>query len=314
VDFIKGILLATLFSLVINFGVILFVYRSEVLQTTNGASQLVDEVVGGGREGEGEEKTIKKAGQKEEGEGQKEVSTDIVMVTETTTTTTSSVTTSSSTSSLPPLTVESSTSSSSSPIPLKRKVIFGILAVLPILLISADSFMGLPWTVTLVGCLLMVTDGDEPDYVLQRVDAQLLLFFSALFVCVAGFDETGIPALVWKAAANAGVGVASLSGSFSFMLLVVIGSNTVSNVPLVLLMAQSVSTGLDVRLTWLMLAFVSTVAGNLTLMGSVANLIVAEKCKDTQYPLTFLEHLKVGVPSTLLVCLIGVPLVWVCAK
>jgi Na+/H+ antiporter NhaD/arsenite permease-like protein len=243
------------------------------------------------------------------------------MVTETTTTTSSSVTTSSSSSassSLPLSTVESSTtttsSSSSSPIPLKRKIIFCILAVLPILLISADSFMGLPWTVTLVGCLLMVTDGDEPDYVLQRVDAQLLLFFSALFVCVAGFDETGIPALVWKAAANAGVGVGSLSGAFSFMLLVVIGSNTVSNVPLVLLMAQSVSTGLDVRLTWLMLAFISTVAGNLTLMGSVANLIVAEKCKDTHYPLTFLEHLKVGVPSTLLVCLIGVPLVWVCAK
>jgi hypothetical protein len=157
VDFIKGILIATLFSLVINFAVIVFVYRSEVLQTTSGASQLVDEVVGGGREGEGEEKTKTITGQKEEVvEGQKEESIDIVMVSETTTTTSSSVTTSSSSaSSLPLSTVESSTttttssSSSSSSIPLKRKIIFGILAVLPILLISADSFMGLPWTVTL---------------------------------------------------------------------------------------------------------------------------------------------------------------------
>ena len=167
---------------------------------------------------------------------------------------------------------------------------------------------------TLVGCLLLVTDGDEPDFVLARVDAQLLLFFSALFVCVAGFDATGLPSIVWKAADNAGVGLRSLSGAFGFMILVVIGSNTVSNVPLVLLMAPTVSSGLDVRLTWLMLAFVSTVAGNLTLMGSVANLIVAEKCKDTLYPLTFSEHIKVGLPSTLLSCLIGVPLVWICSK
>jgi len=305
VDFIKGITIATIMGLIINFAVIVFVYRSEVLiMSSTSPTQLVEEGEGGKGEADA---------------GQITVSSE------------SSSSSPSSSSSLsppppPPPPTSSSSSSSSPPPPLvtnppplstasiKRKVIFFILALLPILLISADSFIGLPWTVTLIGCLLLVTDGDEPDFVLQRVDAHLLLFFSALFVSVAGFDATGVPSIVWQAAANAGVGLRSISGAFGFMLLVVIGSNTVSNVPLVLLMAPTVSTGLDVKLTWLMLAFVSTVAGNLTLMGSVANLIVAEKCKDTSYPLTFQEHIKVGVPSTLLTCLVGVPIVWICSK
>ena len=316
VDFIKGITIATIMGLLINFAVIVFVYRSEVLiLSTSSPTQLVEEGEGGKEEAD--------AGQ-------------IAVFSESSSSSPSSSSSSSSSSSAPssssslsppplPPTTSSSSSSSSPPPPLvtnsppsstsvKRKVIFFILALLPILLITADSFIGLPWTVTLIGCLLLVTDGDEPDFVLERVDAHLLLFFSALFVSVAGFDATGVPSIVWQAAANAGVGLRSISGAFGFMLLVVIGSNTVSNVPLVLLMAPTVSTGLDVKLTWLMLAFVSTVAGNLTLMGSVANLIVAEKCKDTSYPLTFQEHIKVGVPSTLLTCLVGVPIVWICSK
>ena len=313
VDFIKGITIATIMGLLINFAVIVYVYRSEVLiLSTSSPTQLVEE-------GEG--------GKEEADAGQITVSSESSSSSPSSSSSSSSAPSSSSSLSPPPLPpTTSSSSSSSSPPPLvtnsppslstsvKRKVIFFILALLPILLITADSFIGLPWTVTLIGCLLLVTDGDEPDFVLERVDAHLLLFFSALFVSVAGFDATGVPSIVWQAAANAGVGLRSISGAFGFMLLVVIGSNTVSNVPLVLLMAPTVSTGLDVKLTWLMLAFVSTVAGNLTLMGSVANLIVAEKCKDTSYPLTFQEHIKVGVPSTLLTCLFGVPIVWICSK
>lgn len=63
---------------------------------------------------------------------------------------------------------------------------------------------------------------------------------------------------------------------------------------------------------WLLLAWVSTVAGNLSLLGSAANLIVCEQARQAphlSYTLSFWSHLKFGVPSTIIVTAIGLPLV-----
>lgn len=63
---------------------------------------------------------------------------------------------------------------------------------------------------------------------------------------------------------------------------------------------------------WLILAWVSTVAGNLSLLGSAANLIVCEQARRAQhfgYNLSFWSHLKFGVPSTLIVTGIGLMLI-----
>jgi Na+/H+ antiporter NhaD/arsenite permease-like protein len=88
----------------------------------------------------------------------------------------------------------------------------------------------------------------------------------------------------------------------------VVGSNLVSNVPLVLLAAPHVPQLGDPRLAWVLLAFVTTVAGNLTLVGSVANLIVAERAKD-DYQLGFFEYLRFGAVSTVCVLAAGVPVI-----
>jgi len=61
----------------------------------------------------------------------------------------------------------------------------------------------------------------------------------------------------------------------------------------------------DPQRAWLLLAMASTLAGNLTLVGSIANLIVAEGARGSA-PLTFAEYLKVGVPVTLLTLAAGV--------
>jgi Na+/H+ antiporter NhaD/arsenite permease-like protein len=58
--------------------------------------------------------------------------------------------------------------------------------------------------------------------------------------------------------------------------------------------------------TWLTLAMATTLAGNLTLLGSVANLIVAETAKGWGIQLSFSEYLKAGVPITLLTLVVGV--------
>lgn len=68
--------------------------------------------------------------------------------------------------------------------------------------------------------------------------------------------------------------------------------------------------GGNVNLAWMILAFVSTVAGNAVLVGSVANLIVTERARE-EYRLSFWNHLRFGLLSTLLVCAAGVPLVYV---
>ena len=64
--------------------------------------------------------------------------------------------------------------------------------------------------------------------------------------------------------------------------------------------------------SWLLLAWVSTVAGNLSLLGSAANLIVCEQARRAPrnaHDLTFWSHVVFGVPSTLVVTAIGIPLI-----
>jgi Na+/H+ antiporter NhaD/arsenite permease-like protein len=82
-------------------------------------------------------------------------------------------------------------------------------------------------------------------------------------------------------------------------------SNLVSNVPAVMLFIPLVGGFPSPEQAWLTLAMSSTLAGNLTLVGSIANLIVAEGARRTA-PLTFGEYLKVGVPVTTLTLAVGV--------
>jgi Na+/H+ antiporter NhaD/arsenite permease-like protein len=193
----------------------------------------------------------------------------------------------------------------------RRKVILAIVAGLPLALLFADQWIGLGWVALLAGAVLCIVDGGPPDEIVARVDGNLLLFFSGLFIVVRGFNLTGVPEQIWGAWAGA-VGMHSAAGLAVFAVVVLVGSNTVSNVPLVLLLSPKIiEMGGDATLAWMELSWVSTVAGNLTLLGSVANLIVAERAKDV-YPLTFMEYLRAGFPSTIIMCVFGVPLVRAC--
>jgi len=76
-------------------------------------------------------------------------------------------------------------------------------------------------------------------------------------------------------------------------------SNVVSNVPAVLLMKPFIAHLPHQERGWLALAMSSTLAGNLTLLGSIANLIVVERARRT-VKISFVEYLKAGVPLTIL--------------
>ena len=141
---------------------------------------------------------------------------------------------------------------------------------------------------------------------LTNVDWTIILMFFGLFVWLVGFENTSLPRRVFKKM-NRFMKLSSVTGVLLFTLFVIIGSNILSNVPLIILIIDELETfdcGLKdcSQITGVLLAWVSTIAGNFTLIGSVANLIVAEKARScANYNLTFWEHLKFGIPSTILV-------------
>lgn len=127
-----------------------------------------------------------------------------------------------------------------------------------------------------------------------RVDWELLVMFSGLFMVTRAVGELGLLEPL-KPLAHSPLGLIWVTALLS---------NLISNVPAVLLLHPLVG---DTQ-SWLLLAAASTLAGNLTLLGSVANLIVAEAARREGYKLSFLEHLRFGLPLTLLT--LGLAYVW----
>lgn len=138
---------------------------------------------------------------------------------------------------------------------------------------------------------------------LLAIDWSLLAFFSGLFVVTGAIEVSGISTSLFAAAAPILRG-----GIVPFSIATAALSNVVSNVPAVLLMRPEVAAMPNPQLYWLVLAMASTLAGNLTLLGSAANLIVAELADKRDVQLDFMTYLRAGVPITILTILIGI--VW----
>ena len=160
--------------------------------------------------------------------------------------------------------------------------------------------------VTAAIALLVLADR-PPREALEAVDWSLLLFFAGLFVVVEGFVKADRHLLAGAMEAiGTGVGPASVA---QFSVASVVGSNLFSNVPFVLIVGHWVGRMSEPRFVWLLLALTSTFAGNLTLFGSVANIIVAQGAQD-ESPLGFRDFLRAGVPVTLATTTVGVVLLW----
>jgi Na+/H+ antiporter NhaD/arsenite permease-like protein len=148
--------------------------------------------------------------------------------------------------------------------------------------------------------LLLVTRQIRPAKVYREIDGPLLLMFAGLFVVVAGAEKT----LLSPEAIEAVRGW-RLADGWVLTAVTAVLSNLVSNVPAVLALAPFVQGLPDQHRLWLVIAMASTLAGNLTLIGSVANLIVAEKARAAGVGLGFGTYLRVGVPVTLATLVLG---------
>ncbi len=159
--------------------------------------------------------------------------------------------------------------------------------------------------VAAVGAVVLLLIGRvRTERILEGVDWTLLLFFSGLFVVMHGVETSGLAAAVIGKAGD----LASLSPFWQIAGLssvAVVLSNLVSNVPAVMLLkplTQSLGGG---HAAWLALAMSSTLAGNLTLIGSVANLIVAQQA-GRRVEIGFMEYLRVGALITIISVTVGI--------
>jgi len=169
-------------------------------------------------------------------------------------------------------------------------------------------FAGVPpaMAAALGAAIMLITRTLEPRKLYEEVDWGLLVFFVGLFLIVGGAENAGIVREFLTLAQHW-----NLHQMGGFTLAVALLSNVVSNVPAVMLLKSIVPTFSNPRVAWLVLAMASTLAGNLTITGSVANIIVVESAKpDTD--ISFWDYFRVGVPITVMTLAVGwVWLVWV---
>ncbi len=192
------------------------------------------------------------------------------------------------------------------PMDLDRPLLIKAFVCLGLVLAGFIGGLDLAWTALGGATVLLAVSGRVPRQVLTQVDGPLLLFFAGLFVVVAGLEAAHVLTVgaPWLAPL---VHAPGLIGVFNFTWVSVLGSNVLSNVPWVLVAAIG---GADAHRPWLLLALTSTFAGNLTLFGSVANVIVFETAR-AHTRIEFWEFLRVGVPTTVLTTALGVALLMV---
>lgn len=175
-------------------------------------------------------------------------------------------------------------------------------SVLITIAMMAAFFAGQPPAkVALVGGgVLLITRVVRSDRIYREIDWPLLLMFAGLFVVVAGFEKAILTPELVAAVGGIGLGRAPVLSAVTALL-----SNLVSNVPAVLVLKPFVSSLGDPQRAWLIVAMASTLAGNLTVLGSVANLIVVQSARAHGIRIGFWQYCRVGAPLTVLTILVG---------
>jgi Na+/H+ antiporter NhaD/arsenite permease-like protein len=176
-------------------------------------------------------------------------------------------------------------------VPVLRKS----LIVIGLMLVAFLANVNVALAAYLAACALLVTRRIRSEQILALIDWPLLLLFLGLFIVTGSLEHTGASGWLFER-----VRLLAFGGTAPLTLVMLALSNLISNVPAVLLFRPLVPQFADPERTWLVLAAASTLAGNLTLIGSVANLIVAEQARKFKIDLSFGAFLRAGIPITLL--------------
>jgi Na+/H+ antiporter NhaD/arsenite permease-like protein len=139
--------------------------------------------------------------------------------------------------------------------------------------------------------ILLMSRKLHSTHMLGLVDWELLILFIGLFVVNHALEHTGLTAQAVQALAGAGFPLAEPAPLFAVTLVL---SNVVSNVPAVMLLLPAATQPFSGP----MLALVSTLAGNLLIVGSIANIIVVDAARRHGIAIDWRRHARTGVPVT----------------
>jgi Na+/H+ antiporter NhaD/arsenite permease-like protein len=165
--------------------------------------------------------------------------------------------------------------------------------------------LSIPMIAITGSALILLLGKAKPSDIIHKVDWVLLLFFASLFIVVGAVENSGLldPVLKGNLIKSDLNGLAFVHGSSLIM------SQIVSNVPFVVLMLPMLKT-LDSNMLWLALASASTLAGNATIIGAMANLIVIESAEKSGIKIGFVEFLKSGIVVTILTMLVSFAVIY----
>jgi Na+/H+ antiporter NhaD/arsenite permease-like protein len=189
----------------------------------------------------------------------------------------------------------------------------GLFAIVCIVFVSIFACfvagLNLAWTALAGAALVMVLARRDTHEVLKLVDWHLLVFFAALFVVVDGLSDTGLPDAIYRYLQPV-FGSSAPAQAWNLTWFSAAGSNVFSNVPFVLVAGKWIAHFAEPELMWKVLALATTFAGNLTIIGSVANMIVVESARD-HIQVSFWDYTRFGIPITILTTVAGVALLLV---
>lgn len=193
--------------------------------------------------------------------------------------------------------------------PLNRPLLALTFPVLGLVFAGFLAGWNLAWTALAGGALVMVLARRDTHEVLKLVDWHLLVFFAALFVVVEGLNRTGLPDDAYQHLRGV-FGTTPAAQAWNLAWFSALGSNVFSNVPFVLVAGKWIEHFAQPELMWKVMALATTFAGNLTILGSVANIIVVESARG-HCEVGFWDYARYGIPVTVLTTLAGMAvLLW----
>jgi len=184
-----------------------------------------------------------------------------------------------------------------------RRLMRITLVALAFVFIGFVSGLDLPWTALGGAALVMVLARRDTHEVLKLVDWHLLLFFAALFVVVEGLNSAGLPDQIYSRLRGV-FGATESAQAWNLAWFSALGSNIFSNVPFVLVAGKWISGFTKPELMWKVMALATTFAGNLTILGSVANIIVFESARG-RVEVGFWDYARLGIPVAILTTVAG---------
>ena len=182
-----------------------------------------------------------------------------------------------------------------------RVLIVRALCATLVLVVLFFSGIGPAKAAIVIGGLLLLTRRVKSQRVYAEIDWSLLLMFVGLFIIVAGAEQAllgrGVIVAVERLRLEQVPVLAAVTAALS---------NIVSNVPAVLMLKPFVESLQDHNRAWLVIAMASTLAGNFTVLGSIANLIVIQRASASGVAISFWDHFRVGALLTLITITLGI--------